>query len=75
MQHDGPFERTVSGVVRIAVWVADVIFRLQPSAPTDAKRCKRLMADANRTIAESCGQSMGPSWPKRYAGGNSARFR
>ena len=49
--------------------------QIAASTPTDANRCKPLMADANQTIAESCGQSMGPSWPKRYAGGNSARFR
>ena len=49
--------------------------QIAASTPTDANRCKRLMADADQMIAESCGQSMGPSWPKRYAGGNSARFR
>lgn len=43
--------------------------------PGRCDRCKLLMVDANQMIAESCGKSMGPSWSKRYAGGNSARFR
>lgn len=35
--------------------------QIAASTPTDANRCKRLMADADQMIAESCGQSMGPS--------------
>ena len=69
------FRPTVSAMVRTAVWAAGVIFRSQPPTPTDADRCKPLMADANQMIAESCGNLMGPSWPKRYAGGDSAVLR